>query len=109
MAWEIRAGARFSPAVHATDATAAASTTSDGDGRGEQLADRVVNGESFWRVVREPYLKRRISRDEARDAVRRLVALGGGTYVGMAKRLGLEAEYKKLVNFLDYHDLRIRR
>lgn len=74
----------------------------------EQLFERVVSGgESFWDVVQKPYLRRELSREEARSLVRRAYEEGGRTYRGVARLFGLEGEYQKLFDFLKNHDLRV--
>ncbi len=81
----------------------------NGNGNGNGLYERVVErGESFWDVVADPYLRRRVSRDDAAAFVRRAYASSGASYKGMARLLRVESEYKRLLNFLQYHGLGAR-
>jgi transcriptional regulator with PAS, ATPase and Fis domain len=71
-----------------------------------RLYDRIVSGgESFWEVVHGPYLRRELSREEARCLVARAHAECGGSYKGVARLFRIEAEHKKLLNFLRNHGL----
>jgi DNA-binding NtrC family response regulator len=73
-----------------------------------RLYERVVSaGESFWDVVQKPYLRRELSREEARALVRRAYAEGGRSYRGVARLFRLDDEYQKLFDFLKNHDLKV--
>ena len=74
----------------------------------DRLFDRVVgDGESFWEVVREPYLRRELSRDEAKALIRRAYDEGGRSYRGVARLFRIDGEYQKLFDFLKNHDLKV--
>ena len=65
---------------------------------------------SFWLAVRDPFLARELSRDDARRLVERLHAECGGSYKRLAERLDLAGgDYKRLLNFLRNHDLGVNR
>jgi DNA-binding NtrC family response regulator len=71
------------------------------------LFERVVSGgESFWDAVHAPYLRRELSREDARALVRRAYDEGGRTYRGVARLFRIEAEYQKLFDFLKNHGLK---
>ena len=81
-----------------------------GHGERTDLFERVVGrGESFWEAFHKPFLRRELSRDEARAFVRRAYDEAGGSYRAMARLLGIEREYKKLLNFVDFHRLGVKR
>ena len=73
-----------------------------------RLFERIVHGgESFWEVVQGSYLRRELSREEARSLVRRACDEGGGTSRGAARLFRLDRGYRKLYDFLKNHDLRV--
>jgi hypothetical protein len=75
---------------------------------GETLYDQVVRtGGSFWDLVRKPYLRRELGRDEVKQLVQLGYREGGRSYKGMARLFGIEDQYKKLVDFLRHHDLHV--
>jgi len=78
--------------------------------RAAMLLDRVVAGESFWTIVREPYLRREISRGVACELIRQARARCGphATLRDVARLLGVERQHKKLLNFLWSQRLRER-
>ena len=92
-----------SEVISATEMTSALRTspgaeTGTPDGR---LLSRIVDGgESFWEVVRKPYLKREIPREVVRALVGRAFRDAGGSYKEMARAFRIEDEHKKLFNFL---------
>lgn len=74
--------------------------------RVDDLLDRLVAGEAgFWDAVAEPYLRRSLARDDVRRLVAAARARAGGSYKSMAALLRIGGEYKRLVNFLNHHDL----
>jgi DNA-binding NtrC family response regulator len=68
----------------------------------------VEDGESFWEVVHLPFLERRLAREPVRLLVER-ARHEAGSYRQMARLFGVEDEYKKLLNFLQYHSIRCGR
>jgi hypothetical protein len=78
------------------------------DDMSARLYERVVHGgESFWDVVQKPYLRRELSREEARSLVRRAYDEGSRSYRGVARLFRLERDYQKLFDFLKNHDLKV--
>ena len=70
------------------------------------ILDRIVSGKAtFWEAVQEPFLRRELAREEARSLIATAKHQGGGTYKGAARLLGVERQYKKFVNFINWHDL----
>jgi hypothetical protein len=64
---------------------------------------------SFWDAVAEPYLRRDLSRDAVRALVAAAYDAAGGSYKEMARILHLQGEHKRLLNFLNRHDLSVDR
>jgi len=87
----------------ATGETPAAAASEDAAGA---LLDRIGSGESFWEIVRGPYLRREIPKSVVRALVARAHAAGGGSYKGLSRVLGIEKDHKKLLNFLWTQGLR---
>jgi len=72
----------------------------------EALYDRIARDkESFWDVIQKPFLRREVSREEIRRFVRRAYREAGGSYRAMARHLGIDKDYKRLLHFLWDHDL----
>jgi transcriptional regulator with GAF, ATPase, and Fis domain len=72
----------------------------------DRLYDRIVrDGESFWDVAHGPFLRREVSRDDARKLIARAHKEAGGSYKGVAELFRIEEEYKRLLSFLRNHDL----
>ncbi len=87
-------------------------TTSGADAGGassrvESIVEGLLAGDSFWDAVHAPFLRRELSREDAREIVRRLYDAGGGSYRGVARLLRLESEYQRIFAFLKNHDLRV--
>lgn len=73
----------------------------------ESLYRRVVEGsESFWTVVREPYLARELPRDVVRSFIGRVLDECDGSNRELAQRLGCGEEHRKLIDFLRNNSLR---
>jgi len=90
------------------DALTGAAAT--GGGALEDAWSRIVGGgESFWELVHAPFLARELSKAEVRAFVERAWREGGDSYKGAAKLLGLDGEYKRLMNFVDHHGLGVKR
>jgi transcriptional regulator with GAF, ATPase, and Fis domain len=107
----IAADARIQPddLPHAVRRGAQA-TTADAESCADRLFDRIVDGgEAFWDVVHEPFLRREVSRDEARKLVARAYEEAGSSYKGIATLFRIEGDYKKLLNFLRNHGLGVEK
>lgn len=80
----------------------------EGAGDVERICRQLMQeGADFWELVREPFLKRSLSADDARAVVQFLYERNGHSYKKVATALGLEKDYRKLVNFLNYHKLNV--
>jgi hypothetical protein len=60
----------------------------------------VQDGETFWRVVYEPFMARDITRDDVRALIRQALELTRGNYKSLAQLFNVAPEYKRLLNFL---------
>jgi transcriptional regulator with GAF, ATPase, and Fis domain len=64
-------------------------------------------GESFWTVVREPFMEREISRADVRALLHRCLAETGGSYKRLLPRIGVDpGDYLKFMDFLRHHRLK---
>ena len=85
-------------------------TTGPSEETVDLLFERIVrDGESFWEVVRGPYLRREISPEAVRRFIERAHREAGGSYKEMARLLHIETDYRKLLNFLYQHKLRVKK
>lgn len=77
----------------------------------QSLARRIAEGETFWRVVHAPFLRRMLPPSVVRELVEITFTEAGDSYRRMAARFGITdfKEYKKLSDFLRHHDLRPTR
>jgi DNA-binding NtrC family response regulator len=75
------------------------------------LYDRMVRGgQSFWDVVRTPFLERELSRGEVREIVARGLREADGSYKDMLPLFGLDqGEYLRFMDFLRHHKLKPER
>jgi hypothetical protein len=69
------------------------------------LLERVaVRGESFWNVVRDPFMSRDLTRQCLTSFVRLGLERAGGSYDGLARLLNMDRrEGRRLVAFLKQH------
>jgi transcriptional regulator with PAS, ATPase and Fis domain len=64
----------------------------------------VVDRESFWTAVYEPFMERDLTRDDLRALVAKGLDETRGSYVMLVRLFNLEAgEYKRFLNFLHKH------
>jgi len=69
--------------------------------RAEVLFKRMVqDGETFWKVVYEPFMARDVTRDDLRMLVRQALELTRGNYKSIAQLFNVPNDYKRLLNFL---------
>ena len=102
VARHVAAGREIQPS-DLPDAFAGASGDSGGVAA---ILERIIAGRaSFWDSVQEPFLRRELARDDARSLLAAAKRQGGGTWKGAARLLGVEGQYKKFVNFINWHDL----
>jgi len=74
--------------------------------RAELLFKRMVqDGETFWRVVHEPFMTHDLTRDDVRRVVRAGLKLSHGNYQGMSQLFHIDAsDHKRFMNFLRKFD-----
>lgn len=66
----------------------------------------VDKGESFWKVIHEPFLNRDLNRQQVQAILQRGLK-ETGSYKSLMKLFNIaEAEYKKFLNFLQQHNLK---
>ena len=67
----------------------------------------VHGGGTFWRVVRDPFMNRDLSRREIKGLLRKGLTESSGSYRGLLPLFNLEGrEYQKFMDFLRHHDLK---
>lgn len=76
------------------------------ESRADALYDRMMqSGDSFWTVVRDPFMQRDLTRDDLRVIVSQGLKETRGSYKGLLAVFNLEAsDYKRLLNFLRKFD-----
>ena len=76
------------------------------ESRPDALYDRMMqSGDSFWTVVRDPFMQRDLTRDDLRVIVSRGLKETRGSYKGLVAVFNLETgDYKRLLNFLRKFD-----
>ena len=66
-----------------------------------------TGGESFWTVVREPFIEHDLTRAEVRAVLRIGLSQSGGCYKRLLGRVGVDAaDYQKFMDFLRHHRLK---
>jgi transcriptional regulator with PAS, ATPase and Fis domain len=69
---------------------------------------RLLEGESFWTAVHEPFMSRDMTRDELRHIIRRGLSRTHGSYRQLTSLFNLPAnDYKSFLNFLRKHDCHV--
>jgi transcriptional regulator with PAS, ATPase and Fis domain len=69
---------------------------------------RLLQGESFWSAVHEPFMSRDMTREDLRHIIRRGLMRTHGSYRQLTTLFNLPAaDYKSLLNFLRKHDCHI--
>ena len=73
--------------------------------RADALYDRlVVDRDSFWTVVHEPFMERDLTREDLRALIAKGLDETRGSYVMLVRLFNLEpGEYKRFLNFLHKH------
>ena len=67
---------------------------------------KLKKGESFWKLVKEPYLDRDLNRREVKEIIQKGLIEAENKYVNLVKTFNLkENEYKKMMNFLKKNNL----
>ena len=74
----------------------------------EQLFERiVVNGETFWAAVYEPFMRRDLNRSQVKALLRKGLANCGGSYQKLVSDVGLPSkDYQRFMDFLRHHHLK---
>ncbi len=73
----------------------------------ERFEQMLVEGNSFWEVVRRPFLEREINRAEVRHIIQAGLQRSGGSYKCLLPDFGIpESEYLKFMDFLRHHRLK---
>jgi DNA-binding NtrC family response regulator/tetratricopeptide (TPR) repeat protein/predicted transcriptional regulator len=77
--------------------------------RVDAVVSALMRGESdFWKLVRDPFLNRNLSRDDVKAILARLLDQAQGSYRRLLQDLGLPVkDYKRLMNFLESHDCKV--
>ena len=69
---------------------------------------RLLQGESFWSAVHEPFMARDMTREELRHIIRRGLSRTHGSYRQLTALFNLPpTDYKSLLNFLRKHDCHV--
>ena len=69
--------------------------------------ERMMAGESFWCVVRDPFMARELSRGDVHEVLRRGLAESNGSYKRLIARIGVSPEdYLKFMDFLRHQRLK---
>jgi transcriptional regulator with PAS, ATPase and Fis domain len=73
------------------------------------LYDALVSGKyDFWSHVQSLFMNRDITRHDLREVIRRGLRTTGGSYRGLLPLFNIDAaDYKRFLNFLSAHDLRV--
>jgi DNA-binding NtrC family response regulator len=75
---------------------------------GELVRRMVDGGESFWKVVHEPFMGRDMSRDQLRAVVRAGLERTSGNYRMLVELFNMmPADYKRFLAFLRKHDCHV--
>ncbi|HEY0018593.1 MAG TPA: sigma-54 factor interaction domain-containing protein [Longimicrobium sp.] len=72
-----------------------------------EVWERFANGESFWSVVRDPFMARELSRSDVHEVLRRGLVESNGSYKRLISRIGVAPEdYIKFMDFLRHQRLK---
>lgn len=78
------------------------------EGKIDETWNRINNGESFWDVVKTPFLDRDLNREEVKEIIKKGLDRAGNKYKNLLPLLNLkESEYKKFMKFLNGNRLSI--
>jgi DNA-binding NtrC family response regulator len=88
-------------------ARAVPTAVSSAPGRPDRF-ERLIQGESFWTAVHEPFMSRDMTREELRHIIRRGLTRTHGSYRQLTALFNLPpTDYKSLLNFLRKHDCHV--
>ncbi|HEX9937378.1 MAG TPA: sigma 54-interacting transcriptional regulator, partial [Longimicrobium sp.] len=72
-----------------------------------EVWERFGNGESFWSVVRDPFMARELSRGDVHEVLRRGLVESNGSYKRLIGRMGVAPEdYIRFMDFLRHQRLK---
>jgi DNA-binding NtrC family response regulator len=73
------------------------------------ILDELVSGNgNFWRLVRDPFLRRDLSRPQVRWLIASGLSQCGGSYRRLVEYFGMDqSDYKRLLAFLSNHDCKV--
>lgn len=75
--------------------------------KAEQIWKRLKAGESFWTVVKIPYLHRDLNREEVKSIMERGLREAGGKYTQLARYFNLaDSEYHSFMRFIHENELK---
>ena len=67
-------------------------------------------GKTFWEVIREPYLDRELNKSEVKNVIEEGLNRSGMKYTTLISLFNLkDKEYKKFMNFLLVHKIKINK
>jgi len=73
----------------------------------DEAWERMMHGESFWSVVRDPFMARELSRGDVHEVLKRGLAESNGSYKRLTRRIGVAPEdYLKFMDFLRHQRLK---
>jgi transcriptional regulator with GAF, ATPase, and Fis domain len=73
----------------------------------DEAWERMMHGESFWSVVRDPFMARELSRGDVHEVLRRGLAESNGSYKRLIRRIGVAPEdYLRFMDFLRHQRLK---
>jgi hypothetical protein len=74
----------------------------------EELFERIVlQKETFWGAVYEPFMKRDLNRVQVKALIKKGLADSGGSYHQLLETLNLpKNDYQRFMDFLRHHDLK---
>jgi DNA-binding NtrC family response regulator len=69
---------------------------------------QIESGKTFWEVVKEPYLRRDLNREEVKYIINKAFEKGDRNYKSSLKYLNIsKKDYKKILNFFMVHKIKI--
>jgi len=70
------------------------------------MRKKLKTGMSFWRAVKDPFMKRDVNRNEVTEVIKSMLRKGNGTYKDSLPYLNIpKSEHKKLLDFINNHKL----
>lgn len=73
----------------------------------DDLWGKINSGRSFWEVVKEPFLKRDLNREQVKNLISEGLEKSGNRYTGLLKTFNVQKEdYNRFMSFLKDHNLK---